>query len=270
MRSPHRPALGEQDETIPLERVFRQLPATTRDTLVRVDAAPQPPSILERSSSDPPSFPDQVGAQDLPRHPGGYEQVPPLEPLNGPKQSAANGRANRSHTELESRIRLAETTDCIAQREMLKGQPLSSISLDVSPQLGDGLRSFKKGAGDATDAAREIATKTMRRDWTNFRGEHLATGKLVDLRYGNVILDVSGQQRSLPLADLSDVDMTYVAEVWNLPTRCGSGYEPLAGRQFIPSTVQWKASGACYNPLYFEQVQLERYGHEAARCCSHC
>jgi hypothetical protein len=24
----------------------------------------------------------------------------------------------------------------------------------------------------------------------------------------------------------------------------------------------WKASGMCHKPLYFEQVQLERYGHD--------
>jgi hypothetical protein len=31
-------------------------------------------------------------------------------------------------------------------------------------------------------------------------------------------------------------------------------------------TYTWKASTLCHKPLYFEQVQLERYGHSWPRC----
>jgi hypothetical protein len=34
-----------------------------------------------------------------------------------------------------------------------------------------------------------------------------------------------------------------------------------AGRDFAPTLFTWKASGTCHKPLYFEDVQLERYGH---------
>jgi len=34
-----------------------------------------------------------------------------------------------------------------------------------------------------------------------------------------------------------------------------------AGRNFSPTTFTWKATGVCHKPLYFEDVQLERYGH---------
>jgi hypothetical protein len=34
-----------------------------------------------------------------------------------------------------------------------------------------------------------------------------------------------------------------------------------AGRNFAPTLFTWKASGTCHKPLYFEDVQLERYGH---------
>jgi hypothetical protein len=33
------------------------------------------------------------------------------------------------------------------------------------------------------------------------------------------------------------------------------------GQAWAPSTFTWKASGLCTKPLYFEDVQLERYGH---------
>ena len=32
-------------------------------------------------------------------------------------------------------------------------------------------------------------------------------------------------------------------------------------RDFSPTLFTWKASGLCHKPLYFEDVQLERYGH---------
>lgn len=31
----------------------------------------------------------------------------------------------------------------------------------------------------------------------------------------------------------------------------------------MPSTYAWHASALCHKPLYFEEVQLERYGHTA-------
>jgi hypothetical protein len=34
-----------------------------------------------------------------------------------------------------------------------------------------------------------------------------------------------------------------------------------AARNFAPTLFTWKASGTCHKPLYFEDVQLERYGH---------
>jgi hypothetical protein len=45
------------------------------------------------------------------------------------------------------------------------------------------------------------------------------------------------------------------------PCECrleGEAYEP---RRFASTTVTWKAAGYCHKPLYFEDWQLERYGH---------
>jgi hypothetical protein len=49
-----------------------------------------------------------------------------------------------------------------------------------------------------------------------------------------------------------------------LPCDCNLGagvaFEP---RQWPLITFTWKASALCHKPLYFEEVQLERYGHSA-------
>jgi hypothetical protein len=48
------------------------------------------------------------------------------------------------------------------------------------------------------------------------------------------------------------------------PCECKLGREfsrPFVPRAFTPVTYHWKATGVCHKPLYFEDVQLERYGH---------
>jgi len=50
------------------------------------------------------------------------------------------------------------------------------------------------------------------------------------------------------------------------PFECEVGqghYEP---RQWAEVNYNWKASALCHKPLYFEQAQLERYGHTWGRC----
>jgi hypothetical protein len=40
-----------------------------------------------------------------------------------------------------------------------------------------------------------------------------------------------------------------------------------AGRAWEQTTYLWKASALCHKPLYFEDEQLERYGHSFPPCC---
>jgi len=40
-----------------------------------------------------------------------------------------------------------------------------------------------------------------------------------------------------------------------------------AGRAWSETTYLWKASALCHKPLYFEDEQLERYGHSWPPCC---
>ena len=47
----------------------------------------------------------------------------------------------------------------------------------------------------------------------------------------------------------------------DFPYECALGNEPLPSREWPLITYNWKASALCHKPLYFEQVQLERYGH---------
>ena len=101
------------------------------------------------------------------------------------------------------------------------------------------------------------------RPWLSYDGQLVAEGKLVDLRLGSVFIErADGTQTSYLLHKLSDADKVYVSEKWGLPITCSIDDRSFPRRDFVDTTMTWKASGACHKPLYFEDVQLERYGHE--------
>ncbi len=48
----------------------------------------------------------------------------------------------------------------------------------------------------------------------------------------------------------------------DFPPECPAPFsKPFEPRHFAETTFMWKASALCHKPLYFEDVQLERYGH---------
>jgi hypothetical protein len=51
-----------------------------------------------------------------------------------------------------------------------------------------------------------------------------------------------------------------------LPQNYPLAAAPYQPRAFAPCTFTWVASGLCHKPLYFEDVQLERYGHTGCPC----
>lgn len=63
---------------------------------------------------------------------------------------------------------------------------------------------------------------------------------------------------------ISSVDVTIELEGIageDFPFECSLGDERLQPRMWPEITYTWKASALCHKPLYFEQNQLERYGH---------
>lgn len=60
------------------------------------------------------------------------------------------------------------------------------------------------------------------------------------------------------IRDISD-DIT--AKEGKFPRECDLAAEEYMPRAWCPTTFAWTAPGTCHKPLYFEQVQVERYGH---------
>lgn len=149
--------------------------------------------------------------------------------------------------------------NCDQIRDRALADDIKTVNLDVTPEFGVGT-----GSQDSAEQKRKkYSENAPSRSWRDYQGKLIVDGKLVDLVREHVILvTASGKQITYRIEDLSDPDQAYVAEVWQYPLTCslrGINEKP---RNFTATIANWKASGLCHKPLYFEDVQLERYGHE--------
>ena len=129
--------------------------------------------------------------------------------------------------------------------ELLDNKPITDIALDISPP-----------------AKTDLLGANVYRVWRDQYGNELAQGNILDLRRGYLIVGTGGGgQVRLPYARLSDADWLAISDYWRLPIECGLGQGVYNHRAWTPQTVTWHASSLCHKPLYFENIQLERYGH---------
>ena len=135
---------------------------------------------------------------------------------------------------------------CEEARNTLLGASIRDIALDVSPpRVGNP----------------ELGS--VSRTWTDPLGRVLGTGTMVNLSRGYVIIETGAGQQKIPVSRLGDADLAAVAEFWNIPSQCTLGPQQFQPRCWTAQTFTWKASGLCHKPLYFQNVQLERYGHSS-------
>ena len=71
------------------------------------------------------------------------------------------------------------------------------------------------------------------------------------------VYDCDAAKRMKPLSDV----VVDISPPDPLPVSCKLQTGSFEDRNWAPTTFMWKASGLCHKPAYFEQVQLERYGH---------
>jgi hypothetical protein len=63
------------------------------------------------------------------------------------------------------------------------------------------------------------------------------------------------------LKKISELTTNIAPSSGDLPYDCPWGGDEFQPRSWSPVTFAWTASGLCHKPLYFEDIQLERYGH---------
>jgi len=154
-----------------------------------------------------------------------------------------------------------ELGKCREARAHVRANSIRDISLDVTPLL----TRAKLVEDGGFDYERELKLELGRapsRVFNDSAGNILAEGRLADFKNDRVfVTTVDGGTTEIPFGDLSDDDMCFVAAWWSIPTESGLGGGDVPQREWLASTLTWKSSGVCHKPLYFEEVQLERYGH---------
>ncbi len=151
-----------------------------------------------------------------------------------------------------------EEINCEDFRKRIAEQTIDKVSLDISPPFRPDefdMERYKELKADFDD-------KQVIRRWVNRNGRQLAKGRLTDLAYQKAVIETEqGSIERLPIDQLSEGDIAYITEEWGLPSECLIEQVAYAPRRWAPMKMTWTASNLCHNPLYFEDVNLERYGH---------
>lgn len=152
--------------------------------------------------------------------------------------------------------------DCEELRQRLRADSIRNISLDITPRYNPDPNVTRQ---EEEEERRDRLALLDVRTWRNRDGRVVAIGKMTNLENGAVVLvdDAGREVARVPLRELGDDELCYVNAWWRLPNECTPGGRELVRRDWAPSTFHWHASALCHKPLYFEEVQLERYGHTA-------
>ncbi len=231
----------------------------------------EPAPLLIPEPANP--FPGEPDAADEPRSPSDVQDTPDLEnDFDSEDQLAPKARLESARPVSPEQIdRIVgsqvlrtqdtfQTLDCDELRKRVAERTIRQVSLDISPP-------FRPNVLE-TDARKDEAAKFLEnqisRVWRDFRGVRLAEGRFIDLAYEQLIIEQpDGTTTGLPLSDLSEGDLAYITNAWGLPTECRLPDVDYKPRNWLPIQMSWKASNLCHKPLYFEEVNLERYGHTA-------
>ena len=209
-------------------------------------------SLLEPEQIPPSPFPGpkSFDQEKVDRSPSDSGEPPQIGSMRDPApKPPRDQRIDRS------------VMDCDAMRSLLISESdIKVIRIDSSPSFVEGYKNPKSAIANTKEG---FIASAKSRSWLSYDGQVVAEGKMVDLTLGSVVIEqANGARIKYLLHKLSDSDQVYVSEKWGLPVTCAIDDRSFPRRDFTDTTVTWKASGACHKPLYFEDVQLERYGHE--------
>ena len=149
---------------------------------------------------------------------------------------------------------------CDDFRSRIARQTIRQVSLDISPPF----RPDVIDEGEYQKLKAKFDDGQTSRQWRSIDGRPLSFGRLKDLAYEKVVIETDlGGREELAINRLSESDLAYISENWGLPSECLIEQVAYTPRTWSNATMTWKASNLCHKPLYFEEVNLERYGHTA-------
>ena len=243
------PTVDPVDESLPpAKREPAPLPAT-EEAIPDPAISPALPNLGGQTQS-----PSQLGEPSTPGADRIKQEVDELDTRN-PRSRSDDGLPPRNLDD-QSSGRGSELS-CDDFRRNIAQATIRTISLDISPPFRPHLIEM-----DDFDQAREtFLERQVSRDWTSLDGKKLGRGRLVDLAYEKVLIETDfGTVEEFAVSALTEADLAYVTDQWELPKEClieQVAYQP---RQWVDAKITWKASNLMHNTLYFEEVNLERYG----------
>ncbi|WP_372721721.1 hypothetical protein, partial [Novipirellula sp.] len=147
---------------------------------------------------------------------------------------------------------------CEDFRQRIASQTIDKLSLDISPPFRPDVIS----EAEYQKLKTKFDENQSERQWRTVDGRPLASGRLVDLAYEKAVIQTGhGTTEELSINRLSEADLAYISDNWGLPKECLIEQVAYTERSWQSTTMTWKASNLCHKPLYFEDVNLERYGH---------
>jgi hypothetical protein len=246
-----RPAGGDTLELQPTE------------TEAGVEVLPPPRAIsATRSVITGPSSDSVSGLRGASPPAEFFEAAQPTPSIPTPESDAAGAGLGRQTVPCDRIYNDRNCCDndlyCEAFRNSLLSSSLRHISLDITPRF------MPDKTGPENEALRDDALNLLElRSWKSRTGELLATGRMSNYDNGSVVIvnESGAEVARLPWDQLGEDELCYVNAWWRLPSECTLGGLRVAERRWAPSVFAWQASGLCHKPLYFEDIQLERYGH---------
>ena len=217
-----------------------------------------PPSVLPPPSLDATLADDpQTSPSDMPGRREGELNARQDEPQLIPRSPFQREDAGALRFLDEPTI---AGLSCDDFRQKIRERTILQVSLDISPP-------FRPDILDQAEYERakaEFEDRQPIRTWRTADGRELGTGRLRDLAYEKAVIETAyGSVEELPVNRLSEADLAFISENWGVPTECLIEQVEYTPRNWNPTTVTWMASNLYHYPLYFEEVNLERYGHTA-------
>ncbi len=222
-------------------------------------------SPSDRESFEPNPFGNRDTDQERDREPKDRENEDASARDQRDRDRLKSGDApSISKDDEEGPTNSATGLSCNDFRERIRGATIDQVSLDPSPP-------FRPDVIDNDEFEKlknRFSEKQASRTWRSIDGRPLGTGRLDDLAYEKAIITTEfGSREELPLNRLSEADLAYISSNWGLPTECLIEQVAYTPRTWTPTTMTYMASNLCHKPLYFEEVNLERYGHTAGPLC---
>lgn len=239
-----------------LEEPLRTIPMGPPGNVPPKSLPASPPRKLE-SAEDSPAVPARpLTRPDATAPPN--KAVEPPQPPNDENDTPLRNAAfcRRLYNE---RNCCSDENACNEHRAFVKSHPLSKISLDITPTCN--LTSRQNGNQGQCGFPFE---QSPSRVWRDRKGREIARGRVTALANLRVeVTDDDGNAVRIRVRDMGEDDICFLAAWCGVPSECRLDDVALAARNWTPITMTWKASGLCHKPLYFEEEQLERYGHTA-------